>query len=45
MKTCASKKSAVTEEELWRMDAYWRSANYLSVSQIYLHVNPFSKNG
>jgi xylulose-5-phosphate/fructose-6-phosphate phosphoketolase len=43
MKTCASKKSAVTKEELWRMDAYWRAANYLSVGQIYLHDNPLLK--
>src|SRR3954462_8392962 len=25
---------------LWRMDAYWRAANYLSVGQIYLLANP-----
>ena len=24
----------------WRMDAYWRAANYLSVGQIYRHDNP-----
>jgi xylulose-5-phosphate/fructose-6-phosphate phosphoketolase len=28
------------EEELRRMDAYWRAANYLSVGQIYLLDNP-----
>jgi len=27
-------------EELRRMDAYWRAANYLSVGQIYLFDNP-----
>jgi xylulose-5-phosphate/fructose-6-phosphate phosphoketolase len=27
-------------EELRRMDAYWRAANYLSVGQIYLYDNP-----
>jgi xylulose-5-phosphate/fructose-6-phosphate phosphoketolase len=27
-------------EELWRMNAYWRAANYLSVGQIYLYDNP-----
>ena len=27
-------------EELRRMDAYWRAANYLSVGQIYLVDNP-----
>ncbi|MBP2682848.1 MAG: phosphoketolase family protein, partial [Deltaproteobacteria bacterium] len=30
----------LTEEELRRMDAYWRAANYLSVGQIYLYDNP-----
>ena len=29
-----------TEEELRKMDAYWRAANYLSVGQIYLMDNP-----
>ena len=28
------------EEELDRIDAYWRAANYLSVGQIYLMANP-----
>jgi xylulose-5-phosphate/fructose-6-phosphate phosphoketolase len=32
--------SSLTEEELRRMDAYWRAANYLSVGQIYLLDNP-----
>src|SRR5499425_3232860 len=27
-------------EELRKMDAYWRAANYLSVGQIYLYANP-----
>src|SRR5579872_823856 len=27
-------------EELHKMDAYWRAANYLSVGQIYLRDNP-----
>jgi len=31
---------SLTEEELRRMDAYWRAANYLSVGQIYLLDNP-----
>jgi xylulose-5-phosphate/fructose-6-phosphate phosphoketolase len=31
---------SLTEEELQRMDAYWRAANYLSVGQIYLLDNP-----
>jgi xylulose-5-phosphate/fructose-6-phosphate phosphoketolase len=30
----------LTAEELRRMDAYWRAANYLSVGQIYLYKNP-----
>src|SRR3954465_13206459 len=30
----------LTGEELRRMDAYWRAANYLSVGQIYLYDNP-----
>jgi xylulose-5-phosphate/fructose-6-phosphate phosphoketolase len=27
-------------EELRKIDAYWRAANYLSVGQIYLYHNP-----
>jgi xylulose-5-phosphate/fructose-6-phosphate phosphoketolase len=30
-------------EELGRMDAWWRAANYLSVGQIYLYDNPLLK--
>jgi xylulose-5-phosphate/fructose-6-phosphate phosphoketolase len=30
----------LTSEELDRLDAYWRAANYLSVGQIYLLGNP-----
>ena len=30
----------ITEQELHRIDAYWRAANYLSVGQIYLYDNP-----
>ena len=30
----------LSPEELRRMDAYWRAANYLSVGQIYLFDNP-----
>ena len=29
----------LTPEELGRMDAYWRAANYLAVGQIYLLDN------
>jgi xylulose-5-phosphate/fructose-6-phosphate phosphoketolase len=32
--------SALTDQELQRIDAYWRAANYLSVGQIYLLANP-----
>ena len=28
------------DEELRKMHAYWRAANYLSVGQIYLYGNP-----
>jgi xylulose-5-phosphate/fructose-6-phosphate phosphoketolase len=30
----------LSAEELRKMDAYWRAANYLSVGQIYLYDNP-----
>jgi hypothetical protein len=30
-------------DELRRMNAYWRAANYLSVGQIYLYDNPLLK--
>jgi xylulose-5-phosphate/fructose-6-phosphate phosphoketolase len=30
----------LTAEELHKIDAYWRAANYLSVGQIYLYANP-----
>jgi xylulose-5-phosphate/fructose-6-phosphate phosphoketolase len=30
----------LSDEELRRIDAYWRAANYLSVGQIYLRDNP-----
>ena len=33
----------LSNEELWKMDAYWRAANYLSVGQIYLMDNPLLK--
>jgi xylulose-5-phosphate/fructose-6-phosphate phosphoketolase len=32
--------AALSDEELHRIDAYWRAANYLSVGQIYLLDNP-----
>src|SRR6266513_6403035 len=30
----------LSTEELRKMHAYWRAANYLSVAQIYLYGNP-----
>ena len=30
----------LSREELHRLDAHWRAANYLSVGQIYLYANP-----
>ncbi len=32
--------STLTADELHRMNAYWRAANYVSVGQIYLYDNP-----
>ncbi|ARV57490.1 phosphoketolase [Nostocales cyanobacterium HT-58-2] len=34
---------SLTAEELQKMNAYWRAANYLSVGQIYLLDNPLLK--
>ncbi len=31
---------ALSPDELRKMDAYWRAANYLAVGQIYLYENP-----
>jgi xylulose-5-phosphate/fructose-6-phosphate phosphoketolase len=36
----ASAKTALSADQLRKMDAYWRAANYLSVGQIYLRDNP-----
>ena len=35
----ASASSVLTSEELRKIDAYWRAANYLSAGQIYLYNN------
>ncbi len=35
--------SALSQEVLTKIDAYWRAANYLSVGQIYLYDNPLLK--
>jgi xylulose-5-phosphate/fructose-6-phosphate phosphoketolase len=36
-------KDKLSKDELMKMDAYWRAANYLSVGQIYLYANPLLK--
>src|SRR5512141_2985086 len=36
----AAARGPLGPDELRRMDAYWRAANYLSVGQIYLLDNP-----
>src|SRR5215831_3879772 len=33
----------LSADELKKIDAYWRAANYLSVGQIYLYDNPLLK--
>ena len=37
------KTKPLAPDQLRRMDAYWRAANYLSVGQIYLYDNPLLK--
>src|SRR5712671_183040 len=37
------KSGPLSAEELEKIDAYWRAANYLSVGQIYLYDNPLLK--
>jgi xylulose-5-phosphate/fructose-6-phosphate phosphoketolase len=32
-----------SQEFLYKIDAYWRAANYLSIGQIYLRANPLMK--
>ncbi len=39
----ASTRKTLTEQDLARMNQYWRAANYLSVGQIYLLDNPLLK--
>ena len=36
----AGRTADLSADELQKMDAYWRAANYLSVGQIYLYDNP-----
>jgi xylulose-5-phosphate/fructose-6-phosphate phosphoketolase len=38
--TPVSSSQPLSSEELRKMHAYWRAANYLSVGQIYLYQNP-----
>ncbi|GAB3956765.1 phosphoketolase [Micromonospora vulcania] len=40
MDTALDPRRALTDDELRRLDAYWRAANYLTVGQIYLMGNP-----
>jgi xylulose-5-phosphate/fructose-6-phosphate phosphoketolase len=39
-----SLRSPLYSEELRKIDAYWRAANYLSVGQIYLYANPLLRD-
>src|SRR5271166_4807639 len=39
-RTSSQSSQPLTAEELRKIDAYWRAANYLSVGQIYLYANP-----
>jgi xylulose-5-phosphate/fructose-6-phosphate phosphoketolase len=39
----SGKKTPLSADELRKIDAYWRAANYLSVGQIYLYDNPLLK--
>ena len=41
--TIISKTKTLSLQELRKMHAYWRAANYLSVGQIYLYDNPLLK--
>ena len=36
----SSQTTPLSKDEVRRMNAYWRAANYLSVGQIYLYDNP-----
>lgn len=33
-------RQPLSPEQLRKIDAYWRAANYLSIGQIYLYANP-----
>src|SRR6201981_1990707 len=36
-------EKTLSPDLLWKLDAYWRAANYLSVGQMYLYDNPLLK--
>ncbi|MGH2706321.1 MAG: phosphoketolase family protein [Actinomycetota bacterium] len=40
MASAGASRPPLSDEQLRRLDAYWRAANYLSVGQIYLLDNP-----
>ncbi|PWU52089.1 phosphoketolase [Micromonospora sp. S4605] len=44
MDTALDLHGPLTEDELRRLDAYWRAANYLTVGQIYLLDNPLLRD-
>src|SRR5690242_12659508 len=39
----SGKPTVLSADELRKLDAYWRAANYLAVGQIYLYDNPLLK--
>jgi len=41
--TAPARRTSLSADELRKIDAYWRAANYLSVGQIYLYDNPLLK--
>ena len=41
--TLETAKEKLSDEMLYKINAYWRAANYLSVGQIYLYDNPLLK--
>src|SRR5882762_6396859 len=43
LRALAQTDRPLAAEELQKIDAYWRAANYLSVGQIYLYDNPLLK--
>lgn len=43
LQTAETETKTLSQEELRKMDAYWRASNYLSVGQIYLLDNPLLK--